>query len=211
MLAAGRSSRMGSAKPLLDFNGTTLLERALRAAAPCERLAVVLPPELIEEVLAAPWGREHSATLLPNLAPERGMTHSLRLANDALGSPETALAVLLVDTPLVDAALVAQLADAREAHAADVAFPVRDGQPGHPVVFGPRARARLATLPDGDTLQTLRDDPRLVRLPVPFAGDAPFLDLDTPEALAAALASHVAAGGDDPTRQRRAGRGSRRP
>jgi CTP:molybdopterin cytidylyltransferase MocA len=48
-------------------------------------------------------------------------------------------------------------------------------------VFGPRARARIAGLPDGDTLRALRDDPGLRRVEVPETEDRAFADVDTPE------------------------------
>jgi CTP:molybdopterin cytidylyltransferase MocA len=110
------------------------------------------------------------------------MTRSLALADAALGEPAAALVVLLVDTPLVDAALVARVVAARGDD--DVCYPVRAGRPGHPVVFGPRPRAELATWPEGDTLRLLRDDPRWRRVALEIEGDAPFVDLDTPGDLA---------------------------
>jgi CTP:molybdopterin cytidylyltransferase MocA len=89
---------------------------------------------------------------------------------------------LLVETPLVDAPLVERLVAARGD--ADVAYPIRLGVPGHPVVFGPRPRAHIAALSDGDTLRTLRADPRWRRVEYRIDDDGPFTDVDTPEDLA---------------------------
>jgi CTP:molybdopterin cytidylyltransferase MocA len=52
---------------------------------------------------------------------------------------------------------------------------------GHPVVFAAHLRSQIAGLPDGDTLRRLRDDPRWRRVTVNVAGDAPYLDVDTPD------------------------------
>ena len=178
VLAAGRSSRMGAQKALLEVGGVRLVDRALGAAAASSPTVLVASPEVAGAV--AP---RSNLRIVVNDDPGAGMRHSLALAHDAVGELAAALAVLLVDTPLVDAALVARMVAARGE--ADVAHPARDGRAGHPVVFGPRARALLAALPAGDTLRLLRDDPRLSRALVPVDDDAPFVDVDTPGALAA--------------------------
>lgn len=167
---------MGAQKLLVPVEGATLLERALAAAAGFPAVAVVAPA-LEEHVGARP-----GLTVVVNPEPERGMTRSLALADAAVADRDAALAVLLADTPFVDAALLALVGAALGD--ADVAYPVRAGQPGHPVVFGARPRAALAGWPEGDSLRALRDDPRWRRVEVPVRDDGPFLDVDTPADLA---------------------------
>jgi CTP:molybdopterin cytidylyltransferase MocA len=176
ILAAGTSSRMGQPKLLLPVAGTPLIARALQAAAAFPRV-LVASPELAARVPAEP-----GLTVIVNDAPARGMAHSLALADAVISDREAALVVLLGDTPLVDAALIERVVAARGD--ADVAYPVRAGVPGHPVVFGPRPRAAIAGLLDGDTLRDLRSDPRWTRVELPEAGDRPFTDVDTPDDLA---------------------------
>ena len=178
ILAAGISKRMGAQKVLLPFAGSTLLERALDAAGDRRSVAVVSRP------LATVVRDRPNVRIVLNSESALGMKRSLVLANEALDERGVRLVVLLADTPLVDAALVDAIVAARGA--ADVAYPVRNGVGGHPVVFGPRARAEIASLRDGDTLRTLRDDPRWQRIEVPVEGEAPFTDVDTPEDLARA-------------------------
>ncbi len=172
ILAAGKSTRMGEPKLVLPLAGAPLVARALAAAAAYPRAVVVSP------ALAPHVGSAGGLTTIVNDEPDRGMTHSLRLANAALGEPEAALVVLLGDTPFVDASLVDRVIAARGD--ADVAYPARDGVPGHPVVFGPRARTAIAGLPDGDTLRSLRADPRWTRIELVTDDDGPFADVDTP-------------------------------
>lgn len=178
ILAAGRSSRMGRPKATLTVAGTTLLERALAAAAAYPTVVVIA--ELPEDAMALleRVRRERDLIVVTNDAPQRGMSRSLALGDAAIGSRGAALAVLLLDTPFVDATLVARVVAARGD--ADIAFPTHGATPGHPVVFGPRAREAIASLPDGDTLRTLRDDVRWRRITVACDGDAPFRDIDTP-------------------------------
>ena len=173
---------MGDEKLTLDVGDATLLERALRATVGYERVVV------ISAALAAsvrPVAEGPRTTYVINDAPERGMAHSLRLA-DAKISKDRALAVVLGDTPLVDADLIATIVAARGDN--DVAYPVRAGIPGHPVVFGPSARAGIARLPDGDSIRTLRSDVRLRRVEVPIGDERPFVDVDTAADLARARA-----------------------
>jgi molybdenum cofactor cytidylyltransferase len=164
---------MGAQKLLLPVAGRPLVECALAAAAAYPTIIVVSPAVAARVPPAA--GRR----VVVNDAPERGMAHSLALAEELVDDPRAVLVVLLADTPRVDAELVDTVLSALGEN--DVAFPVRNGVPGHPVVFGPRARKRIAQLPDGDTLRALRDDSRLKQVRIEFGGDAPFVDVDTPD------------------------------
>lgn len=174
ILAAGRASRMGAPKSALALGSSTFIERALAASAAYPTVIVGSRSDGALVASAARFG----VRLVSNENPERGMTHSLRLANEALGLPKASLAVLLVDTPLVDSDVLSRVIAA--ALRTDIAYPVSaDGQPGHPVVFGPRARAALDELADGDTLRRLRDDTRFSHAAVAFADRRPFTDVDT--------------------------------
>jgi len=176
ILAAGRSQRMGAQKLLVDLCGRTPLERALAAASAFPTIAVVAPD------LALHVAKNPNLSVIVNARPERGMAHSLALADAAVLDPDAALVVLLADTPLVDEALVRRIAEARGE--ADVVYPVRAGIGGHPVVFGPRPRSAIASLEESGTLRGLRDDPRWRRVEVAIDTDGPFLDVDTPEEFA---------------------------
>ncbi|HEX4014769.1 MAG TPA: NTP transferase domain-containing protein [Candidatus Cybelea sp.] len=173
ILAAGSSRRMGAQKLSMLFRGRPLLEYAVASAQRWDPLLVAGP-----EIFGAFAGRV-DVTLVLNSQPQRGMTHSLALADAAI-HPGDAIVVLLGDKPLVTEQLIARLCAARAD--ADVAYPVRagDGVPGHPVFFSPAARRRIGDLPLGDTLHLLRDDPAMARLPVPTLDEGAFFDVDTP-------------------------------
>jgi molybdenum cofactor cytidylyltransferase len=173
VLAAGRSQRMGTQKLLLDVGGTTMIERVLQA---CRHLPTLVVGS--SGVLAAI--DDAQIDKIENTEPERGMVHSLRLADAAVDQSD-ALVVLLADKPLVTRALVDRIIEG--AGDADVCYPIRAGVGGHPVVFSPNARRLIATLGDGESLQALRDDPRLSRRTVETPDRGAFLDVDDPEAL----------------------------
>lgn len=122
------------------------------------------------------------ATVLVNDNPALGMSSSLLVAHRAIDADAT-LGVLLADKPFVRRET---LESCERAYAAaqecDVLFPEVLGEPGHPVYFGPNARARLEALPPGDTLQAVRNDPELKAVAVHCNDRGILLDLDTPEA-----------------------------
>jgi len=195
ILAAGQSARMGRQKLLLPLEGSTLIARAIAAAAAWPTV-VVTGPEVAATLAEA------GVRAVLNDAPERGMRRSLALA-DALIDPNEPIAVVPADLPDCDRAALARVIDAYDP-AIDVVFPRRGERAGHPVIFGPRARAKIAALADGDTLRLLRDDPSLQRRVLEVAGDDAFTDIDTPDDYAARIQRAAQQGSDrrapsDPT------------
>ena len=171
VLAAGLGTRMGGDKLTKRFGDGTILDAALAACASFPTL-VVASPALRLDVLAP------NVRVVVNDEPERGMAHSLRLAN-ANVSADDAIAVLLGDKPLVRADLVARMIG--ELGENDVVYPVRDGKPGHPVVFSPFARALIIALRDGDTIHLVRDHEMLTRRAVEIDDEGAYVDVDTEE------------------------------
>ncbi len=169
VLAAGRSSRFGSNKLLREIGGQTLLARALRACGSYPAVVVTSA-----ETAVALSGT--AATVVINDTSERGMSHSLRLAN-ARVAPEHSIAVLPADLIDVTADDVASLVE--QSYDADVTLPARgDGTLGHPVVFSAAARRYIDELPDGDTIRLLRDRAGLSRRVVRIEEPWPYRDVD---------------------------------
>jgi molybdenum cofactor cytidylyltransferase len=173
VLAAGESRRMGFEKVFTPLRGRSPLERIAALLDGRSGLVVVPPERQREAQRLAPQMR-----VLCNGEPKRGMTHSLRLAMEAV-EEETDFGVLLGDKPFVARATLDRME--RAFVDVDVAYPVdAAGVPGHPVLFTARARALLSKLPDGDTLAGLRDDPSLKRSAVLVDDSGAFADLDEP-------------------------------
>ena len=165
---------MGRQKLLEPIAGRTLIRRAVDAASGWPTV-VVASPTVAHELRGTP------VIVVRNDEPERGMSRSLQLADAAI-VPNEPIAVLLGDLPDCDAEAIARVVDAYDA-SVDVVVPRSGTRFGHPVVFGPSARRKIADLPEGDTIQQLRNDESLRRRIVEVADDEAFTDIDTEDEL----------------------------
>ena len=172
ILAAGEARRFGTQKLLHPLaEGDTLLERAVRAAGGFDTV-VVCGAEV------EPHAQRLGARTIRNDEPERGMAHSLRLANAAVDA-DAAIAVLPADLLLPERAGLAHVI--AQAGECDITYPQRsDGTPGHPVVFSPFARALIVALPDNEPIARVRDAELLTRRRVPIEDAWPYRDVDVP-------------------------------
>ena len=174
--AAGLSSRMGAFKPLLPFDGATVIERCianLRGAGASEIVVVTgyRGEELTERL------RGSGVTLAHNAAyADTQMFDSLRLGLRAL--PEDCGVILLTpgDVPLVRPETVRALLDAQ----GGFVCPVCAGKRGHPVAVDAAFRdALLGYHGEGG----LRGAVTALGIPVTeveVADDGMYRDLDTP-------------------------------
>lgn len=150
-----------------------MIEHAIAAAARWNPLVVA------GAEIAAYLDGHSEVELVVNGEPELGMSHSLALANRFL-SAKIPMIVLLGDKPLVSESLIETICGA--APGADVVYPVRGDEPGHPVLLSTRARTCVDGLPFGDTLRLLRADARLTSHAVKTADAGATFDVDTLEA-----------------------------
>lgn len=136
--AAGRSSRIGNPKPLLDADGRTFLERvvdALREGGIGRILVGTREPRGPIPALVLRLGAEV-------ITPERvedGPIATLRAGLTRIVAGETpvdAVVYFPVDFPLVTGATVAALVEERARSGAPMVRPRQDGRTGHPVLFG---------------------------------------------------------------------------
>jgi molybdenum cofactor cytidylyltransferase len=186
VLAAGRSSRMGSTNKLLaDIDGAKLIARVVDAALGAGMHEVVVitghDQSAVRAALAArPVRYAHN----PRFAD--GLASSLCAGLSALRAGTDGVVVCLGDMPRVSSMHIAALADAFTAGAgADVCVPFHRGQRGNPVLWPARCFAALAGLAgDIGGRALLEREAHLCR--VAIEDDGVLVDVDTPEALAAA-------------------------
>jgi molybdenum cofactor cytidylyltransferase len=109
VLAAGASTRFGSPKQLVRFEGQLLLHRALAAAAEAAAaVTIVLGAHAAEIAAILPPSR---ASVLVNRDWQEGIASSLRAAVRALPGACDAVLIMLADQPLVVASSLMQLSN----------------------------------------------------------------------------------------------------
>lgn len=186
VLAAGRSSRMGGPNKLLALlNGKPLVVHAVEAALASRATSVTVVTghmaDAVEDILGG-----FDVRFAHNLNYAEGLSTSLRRGLAAIPSDAEAAIVLLGDMPRVTSAIVDRLIEAYEpARGQMIVVPTSEGRRGNPVLLSRRFFADLErVVGDLGARQVIGDYPEAV-VEVEI-GEAVGLDLDTPEALAAA-------------------------
>ncbi len=184
LLAAGRSSRMGRAKQLIDWRGVPLVRHiaAQALAADLDGLTVVVGAQAAD-VRAALAGLP--LTIVENPQFAAGQATSLAAGLAVLPADCAAALVLLVDQPLITSALIDALLTDYRADPADALVPQVDGVPGNPVILSAALFAELRALQgDEGARAVLRRPGRRVRR-LSCRDEAYVRDCDTPDELAA--------------------------
>ena len=177
LLAAGKSSRMGSCKQLLPLGETTVISRCLDTL---QRggvsIIVVVVSEGGQEVAKA--AENGSALVVVNRERDGDMASSVRTGRDALGAGFSGVIVALCDNPLVDPATIESLVRQHAMFPDCIIAPRHQEYRGHPLLF---ARKILDELEKGMTLRDLmRQDPARVQ-DAPVEDPGILIDMDTPE------------------------------
>src|ERR1700687_3997181 len=134
ILSGGASSRMGSPKALLPYQGRPFLEHLLEVTAHRQigvrRVvlgadaqpigdAVQLKPD--EVVINSEW--------------KKGQLSSIQAALRSLPPGTDGILLCLIDHPLISADLVQELIERFQKYGKPIVLPVYEGRRGHPVIF----------------------------------------------------------------------------
>lgn len=188
VLAAGESRRMGRPKPLLPWDGRTLIEHLVSelSASQVANTYVVTGhhAEAVVEVLA-----DTTAQCVLNSDYRVGMLSSVRAGIRAVGDDTDAVLICLGDQPHLPPALVDGLIEATREQSAMIAVPTTKGRRGHPLLFSLRYRDEILKGYEETGLRGLLDA-HAAEIHHWDTDDAGILiDLDTPEDYARACES----------------------
>jgi molybdenum cofactor cytidylyltransferase len=184
VLAAGRSSRMGSNKLLAEVAGKPMVAHVVDAALASQaRPVVVVTGNEAERVAAAlgdrPVQRVHNADFAA------GISGSLKAGLKALGDEVDGALVCLADMPLLGAATLDRLIAAfNPVEGRAICVPTWNGKRGNPVLWSRRFFPEMAELAGDVGARHLIGEHAELVCEVAMADDAVLLDIDTPEALA---------------------------
>ena len=134
ILSGGSSSRMGSPKALLPYQGRPFLEHLLEVTA--------LPQIGVRRVVlgahAEPIAKAinlKADEIVINEDWEKGQLSSIQAALRSLLPGTEGMLLCLIDHPLISRALVEDLIEQFNKTKAPIVLPVYEGRRGHPVIF----------------------------------------------------------------------------
>lgn len=192
VLAAGRSTRMGEPKQLVEIDGVPLVAYAARAAAASMLDEVLVVTGAEGERVAAVVRTEASrCRIVENPDYASGISTSVRAGVDAVSPDSDAVAILLGDEPTIDPGVIDAVIRAvveSDAPAARALYRDRRGgrKPGHPVVIQRVLWGLVGKLTGDEGARRLLAAAGDEVLEVPVDAFAPD-DIDTPEDLASFL------------------------
>lgn len=183
VLAAGGSTRMGRAKPLLRIGDASYLETVvgtLRAGG-LEHIIVVLGHRAEQVRRAADLT---GCAVVHNAGWRKGemlssLQHGLAAATRLSPAPDAAV-VALVDVPRVRPATVSLLVAGRAAKRAPIVVPEFRGRHGHPVLFGWEVWHELMIAPADRGARAVVEAHRAELLALPVEDPWVLRDADTP-------------------------------
>jgi len=178
ILAAGSSSRLGKPKQNLVFQGTTLLQRTIKAALDADTDEVIVMLGANSDVIK-PTLADKNIRIIQNNEWEEGMASSIRagLAYLLKINPQLHRVILMLcDQPFADASIINQLIKAASAGKA-IAASAYNGTVGPPVLFTQTYFDELLDLKGNEGAKKLlfKYEQNVYTLPFPLG----MIDIDT--------------------------------
>jgi CTP:molybdopterin cytidylyltransferase MocA len=186
LLSAGKSSRMGKNKALLDISGEKVIKILLRKLAPLSSMIYIILGDNFSEVeayLTESHLLNSKIKLVYNENHLEGMFTSILKGMDQVSGDETIM-LQMIDQPFVEINLYMELIEVEENNFL-IYQPARQLEdsvkPGHPLIFAPEFKKILL---DHRTANDLREIIRAFRDRRKFLfteDESIFMNLNTPE------------------------------
>jgi molybdenum cofactor cytidylyltransferase len=181
ILAAGESNRFGSTKQLAQWDGLTLVSRAVRLAeSVCGDRSVLVVGNDWQKVLAA-CGPQ-LGFFVRNEDYESGIASSIACGVGSAAHTADAVLLLMADQPLITAQHLDALIALWRATPEDIVVSEYAGVQGPPVIFSARCFESLSQLEGDQGARAVLSDGRFSVSGIDF--EAAAIDIDTPEDLA---------------------------
>jgi len=178
ILAAGKSTRMGSTKQLLPWSGTTILGHIILQASMSylDHLVLVLGHKAGQIVSELEF---HNFALVFNPEYDKGQSSSLKKGINNLPNNIQAAIFLLADQPLISFSVIDKIIDTYIQTSSPLIIPVHKERRGNPVLIDRSIFPRLMRL-QGDTgARAIFDEYSDLLLEVDIPDQGICLDIDT--------------------------------
>ncbi len=180
ILAAGESSRFGSTKQLSEYDGTSLVARAVRLAEQaCGDRSVLVVGRDWKRVLAACGSQR--GFLVRNERYASGMAGSIACGVRSVAHSADAVLIVLADQPLITPEHLNSLLEKWKKATDNIIVSEYLGVRGPPVIFPAHCFDHLMKLEGDQGARALLKDSRYSVGGLAF--DAAAIDIDTPEDL----------------------------
>ena len=144
LTAAGKSTRMGQPKALLNWDGIHLIKYQIASLMEsCSSEIIVVLGHKAQLVIPHINGTGVKYVINPDYA--RGKTTSIKAGLNSVKSTATDIVLLAIDQPRPPQ-IVSTIVDAHLAAKATITSPRYKGHGGHPIVFSTSLREELATI-----------------------------------------------------------------
>ena len=187
LLAAGESVRMGRPKPLLRWEGTTLVQYQVASLLRGGVDEVCVVTGAGGEAVSQLFLDAYEVQVVPNPDFRNGKTTSVRAGVRAVSAAAAAIVILAVDQPRPDW-VIRRVVGSHRLSGAPVTSPRYRERGGHPLVFSARLRQELLDITEAN--QGIREVVRRyagqMNL-IDFDSRVVRLDLNTPDSFEAAL------------------------
>jgi molybdenum cofactor cytidylyltransferase len=182
LLAAGKSQRMGSLKPLLRVFGRTFLEHVVSEARQSDLIGVKIILGHLADIILKSLP-QFEADVVINPAYEQGQLSSLIQGLKAIqGHSIDGVMLFLVDHPFISRHVINKLLQSYSEHEQPIVIPTFRGRRGHPLIFGRELFSELINAPlDRGAVSVVKRHQEDI-LSIEVGDEGVLIDIDTPEA-----------------------------